>query len=530
MPELVEKLFESERVDRNKLDSFFSSIRVNVEILEKFHTGIAIFNKDALLVFANTAYKKMYRFKERDIIGLNAIKYFLTAGTGIVELLRTGEPNSCQSVTIDGLYGITWRWPLRDDNGQVAACLTENISVSSARDKINEASNLLAALDHFDGHTVINPRQSLEPISFDDVIGESRAMRRLKERGRHFAMHNEPVLILGENGTGKDLIAQAIHVGSQRHERNFVTVNCAAIPNELLESELFGYEAGAFSGARASGKKGYFELAEGGTIFLDEIGEMPLSLQAKLLRVLENHQIQKIGAQKASYIDFRLLSATNRDIEQLVEDGLFREDLYYRLNMFELVVPPLRERLADIPLLCKSITENILGPDRAGQINFLPEVLAAFSAYHWRGNVRELRNILTYALYSIAPTETRLGLGHLPERFFQRSRDYATNEAEKTKISTEDAAFHKMETPSHRMRKAPITPCSRDTPLDDAQGETGGILNLASMRKQSEEAAIRSALAECYGNKTAAARRLGIARSNLYKKLKQMEITGENNC
>lgn len=478
-------------------EDFFASINVNRDILEPLHTGIAIFNRNARLMFANAAYKKMYHLDEESYIGLDATSFFITAKQGILEVLKTGKMNSCASVTVNGLYGITYRWPLKDREGRIAGCMTENISVSPKKNKIHEIQNIINELESYNNFsTLLYPRQSTEIITFDTIVGESSSMRMLKEKGKRFAQHDEPILILGENGTGKDLIAQAIHAASSRRSKNFVTVNCAAIPHELMESELFGYEAGAFTGAKSSGKKGQFEVAEGGTIFLDEIGEMPLTLQAKLLRVLENHEIQKLGNTSPRYVDFRLVSATNRNLEQMVHQGLFREDLYYRLNLFDLVVPPLRERLADIPLLAYSIIIGLLGPERGNNIRIEKEVLSVCSTHPWRGNVRELRNILTYALYSMKDSETVLSLHHLPERFFHK----ADNDFLCSTLMDGEEAKHKPESSS-------------------ATSE-----NLLTTRMETERKAIMEALEKTGGNKVKAARMLGIARSYLYKKIAALGI------
>ena len=477
-------------------EEFFASVNINIAILEMLHSGIAIFNHRAKLMFANATYKKMYRLDDT-CIGLDAMEFFLTARQGILEVLRTGKSNSCASVSINGLYGVTYRWPLRDGEGRVAGCMTENISVSPLKNKIYEMQNIIEELENYKSFsTTLCPRQSTEIVTFDSIVGESSSMRLLKEKGRRFARNNEPILILGENGTGKDLIAQAVHAASSRHDRNFVAVNCAAIPRELMESELFGYEAGAFTGAKASGKPGQFELADGGTIFLDEIGEMPLTLQAKLLRVLENHEIKKLGAASPRYVDFRLISATNRNLEQMVHQGLFREDLYYRLNLFDLVVPPLRERIADIPLLAYSILSSLLGPERVNTIRIAKEVLSLCSTHPWRGNVRELRNILTYALYSMRESETELCLRHLPERFFHK----ADNEFLSSTVLDGESAGQ---------RNAPSPRCFE---------------KLLESRLEAERRSILEALKMCGGNKTKAAQRLGIARSCLYKKISVLKI------
>lgn len=477
-------------------ENFFTSVNVNIDIFELLHSGIAIFNDKAKLMFANSTYKKMYNLTET-CTGLDATEFFLTAKQGILEVLKTGEPNSCASVTINGLYGVTYRWPLRDKDGNIAGCMTENISVSPLKDKICEIQKIIDELENYNGFsTTLNPRQSTEIINFDAIVGESSAMRLLKEKGKRFARHDEPILILGENGTGKDLIAQAIHTASARSSKNFVAVNCAAIPHELMESELFGYEAGAFTGAKASGKCGQFELAEGGTIFLDEIGEMPLMLQAKLLRVLENHEIKKLGAASPRYVDFRLLSATNRNLEQMVQQGQFREDLYYRLNLFDLVVPPLRERLADIPLLTYAIVSGLLGPERGNTLHIAKEVFSLFSTHPWRGNVRELRNILTYALYSMKDSENELCLYHLPERFFNK----ADNEFLSKTLTTETTLKNTSQLSKNTFEKL------QDTMLE------------------AEKKSILEALKKCGGNKVKASKLLGIARSCLYKKIAALHI------
>lgn len=470
-------------------EDFFASIGVNREILSPLHSGIAIFDARAKLMFANATYKKMYHLKD-DCIGLDAVGFFLTARQGIMEVLRTGKANSCASVTINGLYGVTYRWPLMDRQGQVAGCMTENISVSPLKDKIHKMQAIIDELDHYSTYsTTFNPRQTTDIVTFDSIVGESSSMRLLKEKGRRFAQHDEPVLILGENGTGKDLVAQAVHAASSRRDRNFVAVNCAAIPHDLMESELFGYEPGAFTGARASGKQGQFEMADGGTIFLDEIGELPLTLQAKLLRVLENHEVKKLGAVAPRHVDFRLVSATNRNLEEMVQQGLFREDLYYRLNLFDLIVPPLRERLADIPLLSYSIIYNLAGPERAGSLHISKEVLFLFSTHPWRGNVRELRNILTYALYSMKDSETELSLRHLPERFFPKAdAEFLSN----TRVEQDGC-------------QEPWSPVTSK--------------KLRSIRSEAEHRLIMETLEKCGGNKSRAARILGIARSCLYNKL-----------
>jgi len=222
------------------------------------------------------------------------------------------------------------------------------------------------------------------------IVGTSDAILNLVETVKKVAQTDTTVLILGESGTGKSLIAKAIHFMSRRKEKPFITINCAAIPETLLEAELFGYEKGAFTGATTS-KKGKFELADGGTIFLDEIGDMPLSLQVKLLRVIQDKEIERLGGEKVIKVDVRIIAATNRDLKSMVEEGKFREDLYYRLNVVPVYVPPLRERREDIPVLIEHFLENF-NSKYGKRVRISPEALEVLMDYDWPGNVRELEN------------------------------------------------------------------------------------------------------------------------------------------
>jgi formate hydrogenlyase transcriptional activator len=233
--------------------------------------------------------------------------------------------------------------------------------------------------------------------TFEEIVGESSALKRVLSQVETVAATDSSVLILGETGTGKEVIARAIHDLSPRRERTFVKVNCAAIPTGLLESELFGHEKGAFTGAIAQ-KAGRFELAHRGTLFLDEVGDIPLELQPKLLRVLQEKEFERLGSTRTLHVDVRVVAATNRDLPQMVEDRLFRSDLYYRLNVFPIVVPPLRERAEDIPLLVRYFAQkHARRMDR--RIETIPtEEMEALTRYHWPGNVRELENLIERAV------------------------------------------------------------------------------------------------------------------------------------
>jgi formate hydrogenlyase transcriptional activator len=233
--------------------------------------------------------------------------------------------------------------------------------------------------------------------SFGQVIGKSQALQAVLEQVERVAPTNSTVLIQGETGTGKELIAQAIHNTGSRRGRPFVTLNCAAIPLDLLESELFGHERGAFTGAIAQ-KIGRFQLADKGTLFLDEVGDIPLALQPKLLRVLQEQEFERLGSTRTQQVDIRLVAATNRHLKEMVKRGEFRSDLYYRLNVFPVLLPPLRERREDIPALVRHFVE-LFGHRMGRQIEHIPpEMMSALSSYHWPGNIRELQNLIERAV------------------------------------------------------------------------------------------------------------------------------------
>ncbi|MGA2988499.1 MAG: sigma 54-interacting transcriptional regulator, partial [Terriglobia bacterium] len=228
---------------------------------------------------------------------------------------------------------------------------------------------------------------------FEQVVGESRALKAVFDNVERVAPTDSTVLIQGETGTGKELIAGAIHKISSRCGRSFIKLNCAAIPFDLLESELFGHERGAFTGAIAQ-KVGRFEMADKGTLFLDEVGDIPLALQSKLLRVLQEQEFERLGGTRTHQVDVRLVAATNRDLADMVKRSQFRSDLYYRLNVFPIILPPLRERREDIPVLVAHFVE-LFSRRMSKQIEHIPaEALSAFSSYDWPGNIRELQNFI----------------------------------------------------------------------------------------------------------------------------------------
>lgn len=327
-------------------------------------------------------------------------------------------------------------------------------------------------------------------FTFDDILGESAAIRKAKSLALRVADSDTTVLLLGESGTGKELFAHAIHSVSARKNGPFIRVNCASIPESLLESELFGYEEGAFTGARKGGKPGKFELANRGTIFLDEIGDMSLTMQAKLLRTLQEGEIEKVGSTETVSVDMRVIAATNQNLKARVRHGEFREDLYYRLEGILITIPPLRQRDGDIDLLVRrflSLLSRRAGKDIA---DISPEVWQLLKKYDWPGNVRELFNLLEGTV--CLAIGNRLELADLPPHFFGQVSGKEKLLVEKV---TGPARGEKSVCPIHA--------------LGDAVGDAEEI------------AIIRQTLELTHGNKKRAASMLGVARSTFYEKMKK---------
>jgi DNA-binding NtrC family response regulator len=321
-----------------------------------------------------------------------------------------------------------------------------------------------------------------ERYGFENIIGKSPPMLELFQQVRMVAPTRATVLIWGESGTGKELIANAVHQNSDRKRKRFLPINCAAIPPNLMESELFGHERGAFTGADRT-HQGKFEQAHGGTLFLDEIGELTLDLQVKLLRVLEEKAVTHVGGAQPIHVDVRIVTASHRDLNQMVHDGRFRDDLLYRLKVVELRIPPLRERAQDIPLLAQSFLTQY-AQEHSKQIRGVSEeALRALTAYSWPGNVRELKNVIERMVIFCDGEE--LQARHLPYDF---------------------KAGHPLAAPP---------PAALSGTLNLV--ETAGVAPLDEMEKQ----AILRALAETGGNKTQAARALGIGLRTLHRKIKQ---------
>ncbi|CAM3851080.1 sigma-54-dependent Fis family transcriptional regulator [Mesobacillus zeae] len=439
--------------------------------LEHAYDGLLMTNRDGTILMVSPPLLELFGLSRTDVLGENADRVFPQLKLSSVFKTETAEISDFKEV--NGIKYIVQRIPVLKDGEIIGA-----IGKVMFR-QLNEVNELFKKWKQAERkasfyHQELQKTESAR-FTWGDIFTRDTAMEKLKKSAAKAAKGRSTILVRGESGTGKELFAQAIHNSSARSSGKFVVVNCAAIPEDLLESEFFGYEEGAFTGAKQRGKIGKFDLANGGTLFLDEIGDMSLPLQAKLLRVLQEREFYRVGGMKKVQVDVRIIAATNRDLEAMVKAGLFREDLYYRLNVISLNIPPLRERIQDTDYLIGKLMEElnrVLGTSITSVDPFARKMLLSYS---WPGNVRELRNVMERAMTF----------------------------AEHGNIQTEDLP---------------------DYLLDETLADRPGEIENVSMAEEAELAAIRKALSQAEGNKVKAAKLLGISRSGLYEKIKKYKL------
>jgi len=286
---------------------------------------------------------------------------------------------------------------IRENNGKEKGYLAELNPVKNEHEKVTSYFVIIKEMAGI--RNLINTIMRPSMVTFNDILGESQEIKKTIDLAKSVSKSDASVMIRGESGTGKELFAKSIHMESLRADGPFVAVNCASIPEALIESEFFGYEKGSFTGANSSGKQGYFELATGGTLFLDEIGELAMHLQAKILRALQEHQIRRIGGTHEIDIDVRVISATHRNLEEMIKMKTFREDLYYRLNIIPIYIPPLRNRVGDIELMTKYFVNDLCMKNNKPTMNVTNDAMQRLVTFSWPGNVRELNNVLERAVF-----------------------------------------------------------------------------------------------------------------------------------
>ena len=348
-------------------------------ILNSVSEGIVAVNKEGEIIQINEVACKIFRCSPGEVIGLSAERLF-QENAPILETLKTGRPYQLEERKFKKgnqlIHFLTTGVPVLNAKGQVIG------AVATMKD-FCQVEEIISKVD-----------RKKQGMSFEKIVYQSAKMRQVVETAKMVAKGNSTVLLRGESGTGKELFARAIHLESLRSQAPFIPINCAALPDSLLESELFGYEEGSFTGAARGGKKGLFEQADQGTLFLDEIGEISPLVQVRLLRVLQENMIRRVGGSKELSVDVRIIAATHRNLEEMIRKGEFREDLYYRLNVVPLRIPPLRERYDDIPLIAQHLTRKISEKLGKQEIHLTRESIDLLMSQPWPGNVRQLENTL----------------------------------------------------------------------------------------------------------------------------------------
>lgn len=432
---------------------------------------VVVVDTEGIITMFNKAYEKFINVPKEKAIGQHVTKVIENTRMHIVA--KTGVAEVAEVQKICGREMICNRIPIIE-NGKIIGAMGKTMfkDIKDVDAFVDKIKKMQVELEYY--RDMVKKIQGAH-YTFDHVIGSSPEMAEVKEMAKRAAQKNSTVLIRGESGTGKELFAHAIHYANARRNNPFIKVNCSAIPENLLESELFGYEEGAFTGAKKGGKPGKFELANKGTLFLDEIGDMPLNMQSKLLRVLQEKEIERVGGTTPIPVDVRLIAATNRNLEEMIKEEKFRLDLYYRLNVVDIRIPPLRYHRSDI----EEISYYLLNKLSCKLGCPLPEIendaMEAIINYNWPGNVRELENVLERCL----------------------------NFMDKGIIKLSDLPYH--------IRNAKM-------------GRESTAMELRDHIEEAEKLTIINALKSCKGNKVRAAKLLGISRANIYQKINKYNI------
>lgn len=450
-----------------------------VTAINYIHDGVVIVDKNSKIIYVNEAYSKILNVDKHKI--LNKFISEIEPGALILEALKEHKPkvNKVVQVKSVGKKVVVNINPINIGNEFLGAISTfkDVTEVSLLNQELRNVRKL--SEDFYNG--AAKKQQSL-PKEFDSIIGKNERFIQCLKLASIVAPTEAAILVEGESGVGKEVIVSGIFRVSNRAKKPFVEINCSAIPESLFESELFGYSEGAFTGAQKGGKLGKFELADGGTIFLDEIGDMPLLMQAKLLRVLQSGEIQKVGANNIKKVDVRVIAATNRDLKSMVKEGSFREDLYFRLNTFNIIIPPLKERIDDVELLTEYFL-NLYCSKYNKKLEVSEEAIEVLKKYNWPGNVRELQSCIEYSV--VICQHDVIEVDNLPENI----KSFSENEA----------------------------------PYNHEDNE-----RLKDKIYDVEKIGIENSLKEFHGNRTKAMEKLGMSRRTFYRKLKMYNINPDD--
>jgi transcriptional regulator with PAS, ATPase and Fis domain len=450
----------------HRLD-FFKKIVDNLQI------GVIISDHEGRIIYINDTYARFLNIDPLAEIGKHATD--VVANTRLHIVAKTGQMEINYPHQFKEHGFLVHRVPIKEDGRVIAVAGLVLFDSASTASRLAEKVSFLESKVHLYENELLSLRSTR--YTMDSIVGASKVMTTLKWQAIKAAATSLPVVIVGESGTGKELFAQAVHNASPRKFHPFVRVNCAAIPRELFESELFGYDKGAFTGAKATGKPGKIELAHHGSLFLDEIGDLPLEMQPKLLRVLEEKDFERVGGTTLVKSDFRLLAATNHNLENMLAENRFRTDLFYRLNVITLQVPPLRERREDILPIAAHLLKQIAHDCGLPEVGINAEAQEVLLSYDWSGNIRELSNVLERAVHYAE--RDRIELADLPRYLFQKNK---------------------------KANRLPPEP-------------------LKHVQHSAEKDALRRALEAAGFNKARAAQMLGIHRSLFYKKIKKYGLS-----
>jgi len=469
---LIQSIFEAERVAKIKRTELEKTKRFKT-IVDFAYEGIITLDQNGIIDNFNPQAEKIFQYKTYKVVGKNIDKIF--SERNILEILKTDEKIEGKILTIGNIRVVANIIPIKINNEVVRHVITfqEASQIQKVEQKIRRKLYL---------------KGNVADNNFDDIIGQSNVIKSLKEEAKKFAEVDSPVLIYGETGTGKELFAQSIHNHSHRRKQPFVAFNCAALPDNILESELFGYVEGAFTGAKRGGKMGLFEQAHEGTIFLDEIGEISKNTQVRLLRVLQEQKIRRLGDDRVIPVDVRIITSTNKDLNKLVNENKFREDLYYRINVLNLVLPNLNQRKTDIPLLVDFFIKKYKYKFRKNIEGISDESMKLLQDFDWPGNIRQLENVIERLVISVDSDFIYVNLvkkilGLIDNKEKGRLAIYDTDT--KNNINTPDVF---------------------EVPLNE---------NLENI----EKFIIKRMIEKEKGNKTLVAHKLGIGRSTLWRKI-----------